>query len=424
MARPSALAAATSEILPFPTRVERRPAAPLRLLTFSTLYPNAAQPNHGVFVENRLRHLVASGAATSTVIAPVPWFPSRNARFGEWARCAAAPAEEMRHGLRVLHPRYAAPPRIGMYTGPWALLRAARAALVRLRAEGARFDAIDAHYLYPDGVAATWLAREVGLPVVITARGSDTSLLPRFTLPRRLIGAALREADALIAVSEGLANGLIALGAAPEKVTALRNGVDLAGFALPTDRAALRAELGLSGPVILSVGHLIERKRHDHVIGAVAQLPGATLLIAGEGPERAALTSLAKRLNVTERVRLLGARPHDELARLYGAADALVLASTREGWANVMLEAMACGTPVIAGPAWGSREAISAPEAGVVLDEVGPGPIAAALRRLLANPPARRATRAHAERFGWDETTRGQVTLFRRVLAARGSAAA
>jgi glycosyltransferase involved in cell wall biosynthesis len=267
------------------------------------------------------------------------------------------------------------------------------------------------------------LAREAGLPVVITARGSDTSQLPHFALPRRLIGAALREADALIAVSEGLAEGLSALGAAPGKVTVLRNGVDLAAFAPPTNRAALRGELGLSGPVILSVGHLIERKAHHHVIGALAELPQATLLIAGEGPERRALTTLAERLGVTERVRLLGARPHGELAKLYGAADALVLASTREGWANVMLEAMACGTPVVAGPAWGSREAISAPEAGLVLDEVGPGPIAAALRRLLADPPARRATRAHAERFGWDETTRGQVELFGQMLARRSSAA-
>lgn len=422
MARLSPLAAATAEILSFPVEVKRRAAVPFRLLTFSTLYPNAAQPNHGVFVENRLRHLVASGAATSTVVAPVPWFPSRDARFGEWARCAAAPAEEMRHGLRVLHPRYAAPPRIGMYTGPWALLRAGRAALAQLLAEGARFDAIDAHYLYPDGVAAAWLAREAGLPVVITARGSDTSQLPNFALPRRLIGAALREADALIAVSAGLAEGLIALGAAPGKVTVLRNGVDLAAFAPPIDRAALRAELGLAGPVILSVGHLIERKAHHHVIGALAELSGASLLIAGEGPERRALTALAERLGVAERVHLLGARPHGELAKLYGAADALVLASTREGWANVMLEAMACGTPVIAGPAWGSREAISAPEAGLVLDEVGPGPIATALRRLLADPPARRATRTHAERFGWDETTRGQAELFGHVLAGRRSA--
>src|SRR6185436_10557283 len=282
MARLSPVTAPSAEILPFPVEIKRRGVAPVRLLTFSTLYPNAAQPNHGIFVENRLRHLVASGAATSTVVAPVPWFPSRNARFGEWARCAAAPVEEMRHGLRVLHPRYAAPPRLSMYTGPWALLRAGRAAFAQLLAEGARFDAIDAHYLYPDGVAAVWLAREAGLPVVITARGSDTSQLPRFALPRRLIGSALREADALIAVSAGLAAGLNALGAAAGKVTVLRNGVDLAAFAPPTDRAALRAELGLSGPVILSVGHLIERKAHHHAIGALAELPDATLLIAGE----------------------------------------------------------------------------------------------------------------------------------------------
>ena len=423
MAGLSALAAATAEALAFPARVERRATAPLRLLTFSTLYPNAAQPNHGIFVENRLRHLVASGAATSTVVAPVPWFPSRHARFGEWARCAAAPAEEIRHGLRVLHPRYAAPPYLAMYTGPWALLRAGRAALAQLRAEDAGFDAIDAHYLYPDGVAASWLAREAGLPVVITARGSDTSLLPRFTLPRRLIGTALREADALIAVSAGLAEGLVALGAVARKVTVLRNGVDLGAFAPPADRAALRAELGVSGPLILSVGHLIERKAHHHMIGALVELPEASLLIAGEGPERGPLTALAGRLGVAKRVRLLGARPHGELAKLYGAADALVLASTREGWANVMLEAMACGTPIVAGPAWGSREAISAPEAGLVLEDVGPGPIAAALRRLLADPPDRRATRAHAERFSWDATTRGQVELFSHVLAVGEGAA-
>lgn len=423
MASLFSLRGASEKILPFPTEVRRKAAAPLRLLTFSTLYPNAAQPNHGIFVENRLRHLVESGAATSTVVAPVPWFPSRNARFGHWARCAAAPAEEMRHGLRVLHPRYAAPPRLGMYTGPWALLRAGRAALAQLHAEGARFDAIDAHYLYPDGVAAAWLAREAGLPVVITARGSDISQLPRFAVPHRLIGRAIREADALIAVSVGLADGLIALGAPPGKVTVLRNGVDLSGFAPPPDRAALRAELGVSGPVILSVGHLIERKAHHQTVAALAELPGASLLIAGEGPERSALAALAERLGVAERVHLLGAKPHGELARLYGAADVLVLASTREGWANVMLEAMACGTPVVAGPAWGSREAISAREAGLVLDEVGPGPIAEAVRRLLADPPDRRATRAHAERFGWDETTRGQAELFGHLLSVRRSVA-
>lgn len=400
--------------------VSARVARPLRLITFTTLYPNAAHPNHGVFVENRLRHLLAGGEAMATVLAPVPWFPSRSPRFGAWARLATTPREEQRFGIEVLHPRFVAVPRLGMLTGPHALWLAARRSLRQLLAQGRRFDAIDAHYLYPDGVVAGWLGREFGLPVVMTARGSDTSLLPRYARPARLIRTAIREADALIAVSAGLKEGLVALGAPPAKVTVLRNGVDLTLFHQPADRDAARAEFGLTGPTLLSVGLLIPRKGHHNIIDALPALPGVALLIAGEGPERAALEAQIARLGLGGRVRLLGALPHTALPRLYGAADALVLASEREGWANVLLEAMACGTPAIAGPAWGSREAICSPAAGLVLEETTPRAIAAGVRTLLAAPPVRAATRAHAEAFDWDATTRGQVRLFRDVLAGRG----
>ncbi|MBS7812035.1 glycosyltransferase family 4 protein [Roseococcus pinisoli] len=376
--------------------------APLRLLTFSTLYPSPARPHHGVFVENRLRHLLAGGEARAEVLAPVPWFPGRG---------RSVPACETRHGITVHHPRFLAPPGLGMYTAPLAVLAAARRVLRRLWAEGARFDAIDAHYLYPDGVAAIRLGREFGLPVVITARGSDTSQLPRYALPRRLIQEAMREAAALIAVSEGLKGGLVELGAPPEKVTVLRNGVDLHAF-----RPAV-ARIPSAMPTLLTIGHLIPRKGHDLVIGALPALPGHQLVVVGEGPERAALEGLARRLGVADRVRFAGLQAHEDLPRFYNAADVMILASSREGWANVLLEAMACGTPVIASPAWGSREAVAAPEAGMVLDETTPDTIATAVRALLAAPPSRAATRAYAERFGWDATTAGQIALFRRVLA-------
>ena len=395
----------------------RRPAKTLRLLTFSTLYPSAPRPSHGVFVENRLRHLVAGGEAEATVLAPVPWFPFRSSGFGDWARHAAAPRFEQRHGLAVHHPRYVVIPRIGMSVAPFLLYRAARAALARMVAEGLRFDAIDAHYLYPDGVAAVWLGRDFGKPVVITARGSDTSLLPQHAVPRRLIrNVAIGGADALIAVSQGLSEGLHALGAPPERVTVLRNGVDLTAFR-PLDRKAARAELGLGeGPVLLSVGLLIERKGHHHIITALRDLPGHRLLIVGEGPDRASLLALAEHAGVADRVTLAGPQPQGRLPTYYSAADALILASSREGWANVLLEAMSCGTPVVTSPAWGSREAVSSAAAGLVLDETTPASIAAGVRRLLSDPPSRADTRAHAERFGWVETTVGQLALFRRVL--------
>jgi teichuronic acid biosynthesis glycosyltransferase TuaC len=394
----------------------------IRLLTFSTLYPNNVRPNHGIFVENRLRHLIASRHARSTVVAPIPWFPSRSRRFGEWARHTTVAPIELRHGITVRHPRYPAIPWIGMSAAPYMLYRATLPTLRRLLASGQRFDAIDAHYMYPDGVAAAWLGRALGLPTVITARGTDVNLIPQYALPRALIRRAIAEAAALIAVSAALKNELIALGAPDDKVTVLRNGVDIKLFR-PVDRASARAALGLTRPTLLSVGHLIERKGHHRIIEAMTRLSEFDLLIVGEGPQRGRLAALIERLGLLERVRLLGARPHAELPSLYGAADILVLASSREGWANVLLEAMACGTPVVASNIWGNPEVVRDTAAGVVADENTPDGIVAAVRHLFSHLPDRAATRVYAEQFSWDATTDGQLALFR-SLCPQGHRAA
>jgi glycosyltransferase involved in cell wall biosynthesis len=383
----------------------------IRLLTFSTLYPNNMRPNHGIFVENRLRHLIADGRASATVVAPVPWFPSRSPRFGEWAAHAGVVAVETRHGIEVRHPRFPAVPMIGMSTAPYLLYRAVLPAVRRLLVAGQRFDAIDAHYAYPDGVAAVWLGRALGLPVVVTARGTDLNLIPRYALPRALLRRMITDAAALVAVSAALKQALVSLGAPGSKVTVLRNGVDTSLFR-PGDRVAARAALGLTRPTLLSVGLLIERKGHHRVIEAMTQLPDFDLLIVGEGPEHEHLAALISQLDLEQRVRLLGARPHADLPPIYGAADILVLASSREGWANVLLEAMACGTPVVASNIWGNPEVVGEPAAGVLADENTPDGIAAAVRRLSVQLPPREATRAYAERFDWSATTEGQLALF------------
>lgn len=391
---------------------------PLRLLTFTTLYPNAAQPNHGVFVENRLRHLIASGAATSTVVAPVPYFPSTNRWFGSWSRYAAAPAAEVRNGIAVQHPRYPVIPKIGMSVAPYFMYWAMIPVLRRMFAAGQRVDAIDAHYFYPDGVAAVWLGKRFKLPVVVTARGSDITELPAYRFPRRLIRGVIADAAAIITVSAGLKEALLALGAPNEKVTVLRNGVDTALFRPPTDRDADRRALGLTRKTLISVGLLIERKGHHRTIEAMTRLPDFELIIVGEGPDRERLTAQIARLGLTERVRLLGPRPHAELPVLYGAADASVLSSSREGWANVLLESMACGTPVVASNIPGNPEVVRTRAAGMIVTENTPDGIAAGIRALFDPLPARAATRAYAEPFSWDETTAGQLALFRRVIGS------
>ena len=154
-------------------------------------------------------------------------------------------------------------------------------------------------------------------------------------------------------------------------------------------------------------------------IAAMADLPGVDLLLVGEGPEHAALQAQIDRLGLADRVRLLGPQPHSGLRDFYGAADLMVLASSREGWANVLLEAMACGTPVVASRIPGNPEVVRERAAGLIVDDNTPAGIAAAVRDLLAAPPERAATRAYAERFGWEETSQGQLRLFRDVISRR-----
>jgi glycosyltransferase involved in cell wall biosynthesis len=394
----------------------------IRTLLFSTLYPGSVRPSHGIFVETRLRHLLASGQVQTRVVAPVPWFPLRHAAFGEYAQHAAVPPHETRNGIEIDHPRYLLLPKIGMNSAPYALARAGLKAARRLIAQGWDFDLIDAHYYYPDGVAATLIGKALGKPVVITARGTDINLIPQYDKPRRLILQAAHDAAASITVCAALKDAIVGLGATAEKITVLRNGVDLELFR-PEDRAQARAACGMQGEFALaSVGHLIERKGHHLVIEALPQLPDAVLYIAGAGEEETRLRQLADRLGVAGRVRFLGAMPQARLRTLYNAADALVLASSREGWANVLLEAMACGTPVVASNVWGTPEVVASPAAGVLMPTRDAAGIAQAVTALRAQLPQRTDTRAYAEQFGWQPTTDGQIEIFQRILKALNDA--
>jgi len=389
----------------------------IRTLLFSTLYPSSVRPSHGIFVETRLCHLLASGKVETRVIAPVPWFPFRHAWFGEYAKHAAVPAYEERNGIRVAHPRYLLLPKIGMNSAPYSLARAGLAAAQKLIAAGFDFDLIDAHYFYPDGVAATMIGKVLNKPVVITARGTDINLIPRFPKPRKLILQAAEDCAAMITVCRALKDALIALGAPAEKIIVLRNGVDLELFH-PEDRQTARAKFGVDGFVLASVGNLIPTKGHQLVIEALAAFPDAQLLIAGRGPYENRFRIFAKQLGVADRVRFLGVLSQSELRWLYSAADALVLASVREGWPNVLLEAMACGTPVVATAVGGIAEIVSSNAAGVLVEEHNAEAIINGIDQLRAAMPDRHATRAYAERFGWQPTTEGQLALFHQLVGS------
>jgi len=390
----------------------------LEILTFTTLYPSQIRPQHGIFVETRLRKLTESGAVGARVVAPCPWFPFASPRFGHYSLFARQPREEIRYGLHVDYPRYPQLPKIGMSAAPLALFASVLPVLRRQLRGGRDFDLIDAHYFYPDGVAAVLLGRALGRPVVVTARGSDLNLIAEYAIPQGWIRWSARHADGLVAVSRGLKQRLANLGIAEERVHVLRNGVDPALFR-PTDRDAARQALGLTRPTLLAVGNLVRLKSHRMMVEALVGLPAVDLVIVGEGPERAAIEALARERQVADRVRLLGHVPQDRLPDIYSAADLLLLVSTHEGWPNVLLESMACGTPVIASDVDAIADIVAVPEAGRILRGPTPERLAATAREFLGALPARAATRAYAEGFDWQSTTEGQITLFHEICMHR-----
>lgn len=174
-------------------------------------------------------------------------------------------------------------------------------------------------------------------------------------------------------------------------------------------------KLGITGPLILSVGALIPRKSQDVIIAALPALPEATLILAGHGESESDFRALADRIGVAHRVRFMGSIPHDDLPALFAAADVMALVSSSEGLANAWVEALACGTPIVASDVGGIRELIKSQDAGRIIDRK-PEAVAAAINDILINPPSCEAVAANVSAFSWDENARQLSSFFREVV--------
>jgi glycosyltransferase involved in cell wall biosynthesis len=387
----------------------------LRVLTLSTLFPDATRPTFGVFVERQTLELAASSDVELQVVAPLGLPPGPLKRHPRYAARAALPRQERWKGLTVHRPRFPVIPMIGGRFSPILMARALLPVLRAIRRDFP-FDVIDTEFFYPDGPAAARLAEALGVPFSIKARGSDIHHWSEVRgCPEQIVRAG-KAAGGMLAVSAALKADMAAMGLPEERIGVHYTGVDLDSFR-PADRAAAKAALGVGGPLILTVGYLIERKGQGIVIEAMKALPHATLLIVGEGPARAALEAQIESLGLGARARLLGPRPHDALPSLFAAADVMALPSASEGLANVWVEALACGTPIVTADVGGARELIDRPEAGRIVARDA-GAVADAIRELLADPPAQTDVRRAAERFTW---TANRTALLAHLEAVAGS---
>ena len=388
----------------------------LRVLSISTLYPNDLSPGFGIFVERQMQALVMRGDVEVEMWNPIglpPWPLSQHPRYCHLRGLAA---EESRGAITVFRPRFRLFPGIGGRFNAAAIARAVLAQ-VRARHDARAYDLVDAQFFFPDGPAAALVAKALGLPLSITARGTDIHLwgAKSHAQPQMLLAAD--QAAGMVAVSQALKQDMAALGMAADKISVRYTGLDHALFRVQPRaeaRAAVSDIVSADGPLIVTVGNLIPLKGQNLVIEALASFPEAQLVLAGKGPEEASLRTLAKRLGVADRVHLPGSIAPARLAQLLSAANAMVLPSEREGLANAWVEALACGTPLVITDVGGAREVVKDPSAGRIVERKAEA-IISAVRELLANPPAQAEVAAHAARYSWDGNAAEMSSFFHRI---------
>jgi glycosyltransferase involved in cell wall biosynthesis len=388
------------------------------LAVLSTLFPSAAEPVAGVFVKERMFRVARQ--LPVTVIAPQPWFPFQRL-LRRW-RPNYRPERELHEtvdGVEVHRPRFLSLPGVGRRFDGAAIAWAVRPLLRRLQREG-RADILDVHFGYPDGYAGHLLARALRLPYTITLRGKEERMRNDAAFGPRM-ARALSGANKVVAVSAALRQVGIELGARPQDALLIGNGIDLAKFhPLPRDDARRALDIPADAQVLVSIGWLAERKGFHRVIECLPALLEAhprllLLVVGGPGPEgdySAQLHQITRELGLESRVRFLGPQPPQQLRMPLSAADLFVLATRYEGWANVFLEAMACGLPVVTTRVGGNAEVVCRPELGALVPFGDRAALTEAIAAALRHPWDRERIIAYAAENTWDRRIETLVRCF------------
>lgn len=393
----------------------------LRILSISTMFPNPRMPVHAQFVKQRLDAL--SAKADLIVISPIPWFPGEG-YVPRYANRSRITSQTNANAYPTYFPKFFSFPRVlkpldGIFlaVAVWKFVAAHR-----LKDS---IDVLDCHLGFPEGFAGALLSRMLGKPYVVTLRGHDINDLPRFPVRIRQVLFALRHSARYFGVARALVNEAVRLGAPPEKGFASTNGVDTVRFR-PTPKEHARKTLGLNGAsrYMLSVSHLVPRKGVDILLRALALLRTAghtdlCFIVVGQGGEEgdceADLRALATELGIADAVVWAGAVHNTDLHAWYSAADVFCLASEKEGWPNVVLEAMACGTPVVAHRTWGVPEIIPRQDLGILVGTREPAAFADAIGVALNQAWDPDRLRAHALENTWDKVADGLLQHFQAV---------
>ncbi|WP_438726234.1 glycosyltransferase [Parasphingorhabdus sp. DH2-15] len=386
----------------------------MRILTLSTLFPNAVQPNFGVFVERQCQNLTARPDVDLTVINPIamPPFPLRYAP--PYKALRQLPEHEQWHGLDVYRPHFPILPKIGGAANARNIANAVLPLAKQLHAQKP-FDLIDAEFFYPDGPAAMLLSKALNLPFTIKARGADIHYWAGKGGCRNQILTAADKSAGLLAVSQAMKDDMVALGINRDKITVHYTGCDQNIFHPDAQAQSDIASLVPTQPYSITVGALIARKNPYLVLEALEQVLDLHHVFVGAGEEETALKAAAERSGLAERVYFTGALPHAALPGLLANAKMLILPSQSEGLANAWVEALACGTPIIISEAGGARELVKDDRFGRIVGQTADN-IAAAMRELRDHTVPRTDIRASVSNFTWERNAAELDGFFKGII--------
>jgi len=393
----------------------------MNVLIITSLFPNNIRPDAGNFIFRRMAAVDGLGNCRIEAIAPIPYCPNWAAE-SRWGVFTGISPYETREGIKTHHPRYPLIPKVSMPFHGLLMWLGIRSTVLKLHRRNP-FDLIDGHFVFPDGQAALFAGRALGLPVVISARGSDIHQYPTFKTIRPQIVWTLKNADRVISVCKALENAIVNLGIPEEKIDVIPNGIDASRFQL-MQRVEARNKLRITNvkKVILSIGHLVPVKGHERIIDAMNVIlsihPESVAYIIGDGPERNRLQDKIKSHGLQDNIYLVGHKPNAELKWWYNAADVFCLTSHREGWPNVLMESMACGTPVVATNVYGTPEIVDSDEVGIIVAQQTES-IASGLIAALDRSWDRNAIRKHVAGRTWDTVAKEVRDVFENVLESR-----
>lgn len=377
-----------------------------KLLVFSSLFPSKVRPNAGVFIRERMFRV--GQKLPIVVVSPVPWFPFQGViRYWKPHFRQQPDKLEVQQGVQVFFPRFFSIPGLFKSWDGFFMALGSLPTLIKLKHE---FNMVDAHFAYPDGYAATLLGKWFKVPVTITLRGTEVPLAKMQGRRVRML-KAISSATRIFSVADSLKQHVVGLGADADKIRVVGNGVDITKF-YPLEKRTQRHALKLpeNAKVLISVGGLVERKGFHRVIEIlpvlVKQYPELIYLVVGgesaEGNIKAQLLEQVEELNLEKHVRFLGALSSEELKKPLSSADVFVLATANEGWANVFLEAMACGLPVITTDVGGNSEVVSKSILGSIVPFGDKEALANALSQALQKQWDNKAIIQYAKENTWD----------------------